>query len=37
MAWLNLQPGNWNLRLEAEAADGTAFRRRLVLAILDGA
>lgn len=23
--------GNWNLRMEAEAADGTFFRRRLVL------
>ena len=27
----DLAPGNWNLRLEARAADGTAFRQRVVV------
>jgi nitrogen fixation protein FixH len=26
-------PGNWNLRLEARAADGTLFRQRLVVRV----
>ena len=29
-----LAPGNWNLRLTADAADGTAFRQRIVLRVL---
>lgn len=29
----DLGPGNWNLRLEAVAADGTVFRRRIVLRV----
>lgn len=28
---VTLAPGNWNLRLEAEAADGTPFRQRIVI------
>ncbi len=28
-----LEPGNWNLRLVAEAEDGTLFRRRIVLRV----
>jgi len=28
-----LEPGNWNLRLEALAGDGTTFRRRIVLRV----
>jgi nitrogen fixation protein FixH len=28
-----LEPGNWNLRLVAEAEDGTRFRRRIVLRV----
>ena len=28
-----LGPGNWNLRVEMVAADGTAFRRRIVLRV----
>ena len=28
---VTLAPGNWNLRLRAEAADGTPFRQRIVL------
>lgn len=28
---VSLAPGNWNLRLRAEAPDGTMFRQRLVL------
>ena len=28
-----LAPGNWNLRLEARAADGTPFRQRIVLRV----
>lgn len=28
---LTLAPGNWNLRLRAEAPDGTLFRQRIVL------
>ncbi|MEM8731668.1 MAG: FixH family protein [Pseudomonadota bacterium] len=27
----DLKPGNWNLRLEARAADGTAFRQRVIV------
>lgn len=27
----DLAPGNWNIRLRAEAPDGTAFRQRVVL------
>lgn len=27
----DLKPGNWNLRLEARAADGTPFRQRVVV------
>lgn len=28
-----LERGNWNLRLEAEAADGTLFRQRIVIRV----
>ena len=28
---MTLAPGNWNLRLRAEAPDGTLFRQRIVL------
>ncbi|NNE79290.1 MAG: FixH family protein [Silicimonas sp.] len=28
-----LAPGNWNLRLQARAADGTEFRQRIVLKV----
>ncbi len=31
VAPVDLGPGNWNLRMSAVAADGTAFRRRIVL------
>ncbi|MEM6481843.1 MAG: FixH family protein [Pseudomonadota bacterium] len=27
----DLDPGNWNLRLEARAADGTPFRQRVIV------
>ncbi len=27
----DLKPGNWNLRLEARAADGTPFRQRVIV------
>lgn len=30
-AALDLGPGNWNIRLQAQAPDGTAFRQRLPL------
>lgn len=33
VAPVDLAPGNWNLRLEARAADGTLFRRRFVLRV----
>lgn len=26
-----LAPGNWNIRMEAESADGTIFRQRIIL------
>ncbi|MEM9795040.1 MAG: FixH family protein [Pseudomonadota bacterium] len=29
VAPVTLRPGNWNLRLELEAVDGTVFRRRI--------
>lgn len=28
---VQITPGNWNLRLEAEAADGTVFKQRIVV------
>lgn len=28
---VQISPGNWNLRLEAEAADGTIFRQRIIV------
>ncbi len=31
VAPVDLAPGNWNLRLEARAQDGTLFRQRIVL------
>lgn len=31
VAPVDLAPGNWNIRLEAEAADGTIFRQRVIL------
>ena len=34
---VDLAPGNWNLRLTATAADGTAFRQRVVLYVDDPA
>ena len=33
VAPLDADPGNWNLRLEMRAADGTPFRRRIPLRI----
>jgi len=30
VATVDLGPGNWNLRLEAQAADGTIFRQRVI-------
>ena len=33
----DLEAGNWNLRLRAVAADGTAFRQRVVLHVADPA
>lgn len=29
-----LGPGNWNLRLEARAADGTRFRQRIIVKVI---
>ena len=31
VAKADLDPGNWNIRMEARAADGTVFRQRVVL------
>lgn len=31
----DLAPGNWNLRLQATAADGTQFRQRIVIRVKD--
>ncbi len=31
---VSLTPGNWNLRLEARAEDGTLFRQRVVLKVV---
>jgi len=31
VAKTDLDPGNWNIRMEARAADGTVFRQRVVL------
>lgn len=31
VAPIDLAPGNWNIRMEATAADGTEFRQRVVL------
>ena len=33
VAPVELGPGNWNLRLEARASDGTIFRQRIVLKV----
>jgi len=33
VAPVDLAPGNWNLRLQARAADGTLFRQRIVIYI----
>ena len=33
---VELGPGNWNIRLEATAPDGTPFRQRVVLHLNDG-
>ncbi len=33
---VELAPGNWNIRLEATAPNGTAFRQRVVLHVEDG-
>lgn len=33
----DLSPGNWNLRLDAVAADGTPFRQRVILHVDDPA
>ncbi|MEL6208149.1 MAG: FixH family protein [Pseudomonadota bacterium] len=32
-AGMELDPGNWNVRIEAQATDGTAFARRVVLRV----
>ncbi len=32
---VSLAPGNWNLRLEARAEDGTLFRQRVVLKVVE--
>ena len=32
---VDLAPGNWNIRLEATAPDGTPFRQRVVLRVRD--
>lgn len=33
---IDLTDGNWNIRLQARAADGTAFRQRIPLYVRDG-
>ncbi len=33
---VDLAPGNWNIRLEATAPDGTLFRQRVVLRVREG-
>ena len=33
---VDLAPGNWNIRLEATAPDGTPFRQRVVLRVREG-
>ncbi|MBK5927861.1 FixH family protein [Rhodobaculum claviforme] len=33
---VDLAPGNWNIRLEATAPDGTPFRQRVVLRVAEG-
>ncbi len=33
---VDLAPGNWNIRLEATAPDGSAFRQRIVLRVGEG-
>ena len=33
VAPVNTAPGNWNLRMEATAQDGTAFRQRVVVLV----
>ncbi len=33
VAPVNLAPGNWNLRLVAEAADGTRFQQRIIVRV----
>lgn len=33
VAPVNLGPGNWNLRLVAEAADGTVFQQRIIVRV----
>ena len=33
---VDLAPGNWNIRLEAIARDGTPFRQRVVLHVAEG-
>jgi nitrogen fixation protein FixH len=30
---VDIRPGNWNIRMEATAADGTLFRQRVVLIV----
>jgi nitrogen fixation protein FixH len=32
---VSLTPGNWNLRLEAHAEDGTLYRKRVVLKVVE--
>ncbi len=34
VAPVNLGPGNWNLRLVAEAEDGTIFQQRIIVRVL---
>lgn len=36
VAQADLAPGNWNIRMEAEAADGTVFRQRVILHVPKG-
>lgn len=33
VAPVDLAPGNWNLRVQAEAQDGTPFRQRIVITV----